>query len=158
MSESTWVDVPVVGAARVPAPVVRYFDSVNLECWEAFSALWTGDSEVLQPGSRPRRGAEEIGAYFRRMFGSWSAHVDAPTRVLVAASVVTVEVAFTGTTAQGIPVAFNAVDIFDLEGTRIRRLTIWYDPSRVREALGLSPASTGSAPEPARAPAPKGEG
>lgn len=158
MSATTWADVPVVGAARVPGPVVRYFDCVNRESWEAFSTLWTEDSEVQQPGSRPRRGAEEIGAYFRRMFGSWSGHVDTPTRVLVAESAVTVEVTFGGTTAQGIPVAFNAVNIFDLEGPSIRRLTIWYDPSRVREALGLSPASPGPSTGSVPSPAPKGEG
>jgi len=42
-----------------------------------------------------------------------------------------VEFAFTGTTGEGRPVAFEAVDLFDLAGPLIRRLSIWYDTAAV---------------------------
>jgi hypothetical protein len=46
-----------------------------------------------------------------------------------------VEVAFTGRTTAGRPVAFDAVDVFDLAGPRIRRLSTWYDTAAARRQV-----------------------
>ena len=44
---------------------------------------------------------------------------------------ITAVVSFTGTTSQGRSVAFDAVDVFDLAGPRIRRPSTWYDTAAV---------------------------
>jgi predicted ester cyclase len=46
-----------------------------------------------------------------------------------------VEVAFTGRTTAGRPVAFDAIDVFDLAGEWIRRLSTWYDTAAVRRQV-----------------------
>ena len=60
-------------------------------------------------------------------------HHDEPIRVVVAGTVVLVEIHFSGRTPAGDPVEFDAVDVFDLtdDGTRIARLSTWYDTAAV---------------------------
>ena len=47
-------------------------------------------------------------------------------------STAVVEVSFTGRTTDGRPVAFDAIDVFDLAGPRIRRLSTWYETAAGR--------------------------
>jgi hypothetical protein len=58
----------------------------------------------------------------------------------VSGDVVTVEIAFTGETQEGVPVEFEAVDVFTLRDGRICRLTTWYDIERVRK-LAVRPGA-----------------
>jgi len=47
-----------------------------------------------------------------------------------------VEIRFAGALASGARVAFDAVDVFDIDdGGRIARLSSWYDSHAVREQL-----------------------
>jgi hypothetical protein len=55
---------------------------------------------------------------------------DVPGGTLIDGNTVTVEVRFIGTTEDGRELEFDAVDVIDLEGRRIKKLTNWYDPSR----------------------------
>ena len=112
-------------------PVSAYFDAINAEDWDALAGLWEPDAELYPAGGRPRHGREAIGAYYPRLLAGWAAHTDQPGRRITEASTVVVEIAFTGTTREGRSVAFDAVDIFDLAGPRIRRLSIWYDTAAV---------------------------
>jgi ketosteroid isomerase-like protein len=57
---------------------------------------------------------------------------------LLSGSSATVEVHFTGTTADGRTLEFDAVDIFDIQDQRIVRLTNWYDVLLVRRKLAGS--------------------
>jgi hypothetical protein len=45
------------------------------------------------------------------------------------------EVTFSGTTADGRDVTFDAVDVFDLEDGLIRRFSNWYDIAYARRVL-----------------------
>jgi ketosteroid isomerase-like protein len=87
------------------------------------------------PAGRPRDVIdayfEAIGAYYPRLLAGWAEHTDRPRRRITEANTVVVEIAFTGTTREGRSVAFDAVDIFDLAGSRILRLSIWYDTAAV---------------------------
>jgi uncharacterized protein len=111
--------------------VSAYFDAINAEDWDALAGLWTPDAELHAPGARPRQGREAILAYYLRLLAGWAEHTDRPGRRITEADTVVVEISFTGTMAQGRPVAFDAVDLFDLSGPRIRRLSIWYDTAAV---------------------------
>ncbi len=86
-------------------------------------------------GTKPRRGGDDAMALYRRLFAPWATHRDDPTRVLVDGNAATVEVHFTGTTTTRRTIEFDAVDVIDVEGGLIRRLTNWYDLSWVRREL-----------------------
>jgi ketosteroid isomerase-like protein len=124
--------------------VHAYFRCLNTEAWDKLAGLWHEDGELRAVGARPRQGRDEVLAFFHRLFDPWRAHLDEPTRVVVAGDVVVAEVRFTGTTHQGREVGFDAVDVIDLRDGRVCRLTNWYDLDYVRRELAT--------------PAPEGEG
>jgi uncharacterized protein len=112
-------------------PISAYFDAINAEDWDALAGLWAPDAELYPAGARSRHGREAVVAYYPRLLAGWAEHTDRPGRRITEAGTVVVEIAFTGKTREGRPVAFDAVDVFDLAGPRIRRLSIWYDTAAV---------------------------
>jgi hypothetical protein len=118
-------------SAAAPEVIGRYFECVNTEDWEEIGSLFTVDAVLLPAGTRPRTGRAEIGAFYPKVLAHLPVHRDEPTRVSVAGSVITVEIHFTGETALGHAVVFDAVDVFDLEDGRIKRLSNWYDTALV---------------------------
>jgi uncharacterized protein (TIGR02246 family) len=119
----------------VTDPVTGYFAAVNAEDWAALADLWEPDAELVATGARPRHGREDIMAYYPRVLAGYAEHEDTPVRRLKDGSTVVVEVSFTGRTTAGRPVVFDAVDVFDLAGPRIRRLSTWYDTAAVRRQV-----------------------
>jgi ketosteroid isomerase-like protein len=116
--------------------VVRsYFRCLDTEDWPGMAELWHEECELRAVGARPRLGRDDVVAYFSRLFTPWSEHRDEPLRVIVAGDVVTVEVRFHGRMASGREVTFDAVDLFDVEAGRIRRLSNWYDLVYARKVL-----------------------
>jgi ketosteroid isomerase-like protein len=124
------------GRAEINQDVVRrYFVCLDTEDWTTMRGLWHEGSALRAVGARPRDGIEEVIRYFSRLFSPWAHHVDSPTRIISADDTVVVEVKFKGVTLHGREVTFDAVDIFDLEGGRIRRLANWYDLEYARAVL-----------------------
>ena len=123
-----------------PAVVERYFAAVNAEDWTAVGTLFTADAELAAVGAPPRHGREAIAGHFPWTLAALPVHHDEPTRVVVAGSVVLVEIRFTGRNRAGAEVAFDAVDVFDLtdDGTAIERLTSWYDTAAVGRMVRAS--------------------
>lgn len=117
-------------------PVSAYFAAVNAEDWAALAGLWEPDAELVAAGARARHGREAIVAHYPKVLAGYAEHEDRPVRYIRDGSTVVVEVAFTGRTTAGRPVAFDAVDVFDLVGPRIRRLSTWYDTAAVRRQVG----------------------
>jgi uncharacterized protein (TIGR02246 family) len=118
-------------AGRPRDVIDAYFAAINAEDWDALAELWEPDAELYPAGARPRQGRQAILACYRRLLAGWAEHTDRPGRRITEADTVVVEIGFTGRTSQGRSVAFNAVDVFDLAGPRIRRLSIWYDTAAV---------------------------
>ena len=116
-------------------PVSAYFAAVNAEDWAALAGLWEPDAELVATGARSRRGREAIVAYYPKVLAGYAEHEDRPVRLIKDGSTIVVEVAFTGRTTAGRPVAFDAIDVFDLAGERIRRLSTWYDTAAVRRQV-----------------------
>ena len=116
-------------------PVSAYFAAVNAEDWAALAGLWEPDAELVATGARPRHGREEIVAYYPGVLAGYAEHEDRPVRRITDGSTVVVEVSFTGRTMDGRRVAFDAIDVFDLAGPRIRRLSTWYDTAAVRRQV-----------------------
>jgi ketosteroid isomerase-like protein len=126
---------------EVEDTVRNYFTCLDTENWDAMRELWHVDAELRAVGTRARKGVDEVIAYFSTLFAPWPRHTDAPTRLLISGHTVVAEVTFTGTTADGRDVSFDAVDVFDLAEGRIRRLTNWYDLAYARRVLsGSTPA------------------
>ena len=117
---------------RLPAVVATYFEAVNQRDWEAMATLFADDVEFRPAGSEVRRGRDDVLAYYPALLAGFDEHHDRVARVHVDGAVVVVEIAFEGTTSTGAPVAFEAVDVFDLDPEgRIARLSLWYDTRAV---------------------------
>ena len=113
-----------------------YFDGINGERYGEVGALFAPAGELVAPGTEPRRGPQSIAAYFAAALAPYPVHHDEPTRVILAERTATVEITFTGRLADGTPLGFEAVDVFDFDAdARILRLTSWYDSHAVRARL-----------------------
>lgn len=124
----------------MPALVLRYFACVDAEAWDELAQLWADDAEFVTFGAggrRVRRGRAEIMAAYPRLFRGWAQHRDEPVRAFVAGDAITVEIRSWGMTADGIEVAYEALDVFEpTDDGRIQRLSNWYDIVTARKAFG----------------------
>jgi len=138
-----------VSETEAHAILGAYFGGLDGEDWPALEALFSDDAELLAPGAH-RRGAAAVAQYFRDALAPYPDHHDQPGRRLIAGASATVEIHFSGRMANGAPIEFDAVDVFDFAGGRITRLTSWYDSHEVRRAL-LAGQAQGSGPAAAAA-------
>lgn len=111
----------------VPEVVRAYFAAVNDRRFDDLAALLTEDAELRPVGSPPRRGREDVAAYYPPLLAGFTSSFDDAHTFHVAGDVVTVEIAFRGETAEGRTVAFDAVDLFRLREGRIASIRILYD-------------------------------
>jgi ketosteroid isomerase-like protein len=131
----------VIDESTLRSVVLRYFECLNADDHDGMRQIWTEDGELRAVGARPRNGREEVIGYFAKVFGPWPEHDDTPVRLVISAADRTVlaEVRFTGSTADGRSVVFEAIDVFDLtEDGKIRKMTNWYDIDYARRSIGPS--------------------
>lgn len=124
----------------MPEVVARYFELCNTDRTDELRELWHPGIEHVafaRDGRRTRQGREEVARYYDGLFSPWSTHHDEVVRATTADGRTTCEIAFRGRTPGGGDVAFEALDVFDVEGGRIRRLAIWHDVLHTRAVLGL---------------------
>jgi ketosteroid isomerase-like protein len=123
--------------ARMREVVLGYFRCLDTEDWVTMPELWTPDAKLRAVGARPRDDRDGVIQYFSKLFAPWPAHRDHPERLIVSVpdQTVVAEVTFTGTTADGRDVRFEAVDVFDFEDGRICKLTNWYDIDYARRSI-----------------------
>ncbi|MGW4340557.1 nuclear transport factor 2 family protein [Rhodococcus koreensis] len=108
-----------------------YFAAVNSENWDLMAQLWTDDARLDAVGFEPIFGKDEILAYYPKILASYPQHLDTPTRTISSGSTHVVEIHFTGRIDTGAAIEFDAIDVFDLDGAKINRLSTWYDSKRV---------------------------
>lgn len=124
------------GSNRSPLAVVKdYFVALNDEDWDLMASVLHPELDLIPSGSRPGIGADKAIAMFQKIFERFPVHQDNPTRFLEAGHTVVVEITFNGATQDGREVAFDAVDIFDVEDGRICRLSQWFDTAALAAAL-----------------------
>ena len=125
------------GSNRSPLAVVKdYFTALNDEDWDLMASVLHPELDLIPSGSRPRIGSDKAIAMFQKIFERFPVHQDNPTRFLEAGDTVVVEITFNGATQDGQEVAFDAVDIFDVEDGRICRLSQWFDTAALAAMLG----------------------
>ena len=124
------------GSNRSPHAVVKdYFVALNDENWELMASVLHPELDLIPSGSRPRIGSDKAIAMFQKIFERFPVHQDNPTRFICDGNTVVVEITFNGATADGTEVAFDAVDIFDVEDGQICRLSQWFDTAALAAAL-----------------------
>ena len=117
---------------NAPRVILDYFDAINTEKWEKLASLWCDDAELRVVAARPRFGRDDVLTYYPKALAGYPKHFDDPVRISVAGDVVTVEIAFTGTTPEGHPVTFDAVDVFDLKDGKLWKMSSWFNIEDVR--------------------------
>ncbi len=121
---------------RSPLETIQsYFTALNTEDWELMATVLHPEVDLVPTGSRPRTGSDKAIAMFQKIFERFPVHADDPTRYICDGSTVVVEITFTGATADGLDVTFDAVDIFDVEDGRICRLSQWFDSAALAAML-----------------------
>lgn len=121
----------------VPDTVRRYFTAVNADRFDELADLFA-DTIVIEMGSAiPRHGIADALAYYPKALADLPVHEDDPVSVTSSADGrrVAVEIAFSGTTGDGRPVKFTAVDLFDLDDAGRIVVRSIYDTATVREQL-----------------------
>ena len=113
-----------------------YFTALNTEDWELMASVLHPEIDLVPSGSRPRTGSDKAIAMFQKIFDRFPVHADDPTRFICDGNTVVVEITFTGATAGGLELTFDAVDIFDVQNGRIRRLSQWFDTAALAALLG----------------------
>ena len=109
----------------------RYFVALNDEDYEVLEDVFHPEAVLRPPGTRSRTGHHEIMHFFRKVFAKFPKHVDTPSRVLSDGNCVVVEIDFAGITCSQSPVSCLAVDIFDIEDSKIMNLSQWFDTAEV---------------------------
>jgi len=120
--------------------ITAYFEAINAERWEDFRALLTDDVIYQTTGARPRSGRDVVVDYFGGLFAAWREHDDRPVTFILDGDAAAVEVHFVGVSLKGLPIEFDAVDIFKFREGRIAFFQTWYDLGAVRKLLELEPA------------------
>lgn len=115
--------------------VTAYFSAINEERWDDFAALLTDDAEYGTTGARPRVGRDEVVAFFQGLFKAWSEHYDDPQWIIAEGNHGAAEVRFRGTSKTGVPIEFDAVDIFEFRDGKLAKWSTWYDINAVRKEL-----------------------
>lgn len=122
--------------SELPAVIAAYFACINAEDWDGLAAVFGPDPEIRPVGSPPRRGRDAVLAYYPWILEGFGPHLEEVVRPLVAPEAVAVELLFTGETRTGLPVRFEAVDVFDLdEAGLIRRVRMCYDTADVNRQV-----------------------
>lgn len=116
--------------------VNAYFRAVNARDWPRLGGLVADAVSVRFPGFSPFEGRDELVLALERNLQPFEHHHDEVVRCHVDGRVAIAELAFSGRTVRGDPVAFDAVEIMEFDGDqRIDRLRLWFDRLDVLQQL-----------------------
>jgi hypothetical protein len=115
--------------------VEAYFAAINGDRFADLAAVFAPSVEIHTVGAAPVVGRDAALAHFPALLAGYAEHRDEVTRWIVAPDAVVCEIAFTGRLRDGRPVAFDAVDVFDVvvDGAAdgITRIGTWFDTRAV---------------------------
>jgi ketosteroid isomerase-like protein len=111
--------------------VEAYFAAINADRFADLAPLWHADGELHAVGAPARIGRHAVLGHFPAVLAGYTRHHDLVTRWIEAGDTLVTEIRFSGELADGRPVDFDAVDVFDLADGLITRLSSWYDTRAV---------------------------
>lgn len=107
--------------------VTCYFRLVNEERFDELFRLFDPDLEFSAPFCFSVRGLEHVKPFYLRVPLEYPEHEDTPTEILCSDNKAAVLIEFVGRTRHGLPVAFKAIDWFEIEKGKIKSLSIFFD-------------------------------
>jgi len=121
------------------AVVEGYFAAINADRFTELADVLAPGVEIHTVGSAPVVGRDAALAHFPALLANYAEHDDRVTRWIEAprsdTAAIVCEIAFRGRLNDGRPVAFDALDVFDLAGDRIVRVATWFDTYDLRRQL-----------------------
>lgn len=110
-----------------------YFAALNGEDWDTVRTLFVPDAVLdgRAVGLGERKGIDDIVKFYKRVFEKFPTHADEPQTFIVDGDLAAVSISFEGTTTDGKPCSFSAVDIFHMDGGNIVKLEQWYDTAEI---------------------------
>jgi ketosteroid isomerase-like protein len=115
--------------------VEAYFAAINSDSFADLERVFAADVEIHTVGAEAVVGREAALAHFPRLLAGYAEHEDRVTRWIETPEAIVTEIDFEGKLADGRPVVFSALDVFDLLDGRITRVTTWYDTRDVRRQV-----------------------
>lgn len=109
--------------------VLKYVEAINSENWGALRGLLAFDVTIRPAQWRPRVGLEDALGFWPKVYRGLSRHHDTVRELRVGRDFAIADLWFEGETLAGSGLEFSAMDVFEVSGGRIERLTIWLDPS-----------------------------
>jgi ketosteroid isomerase-like protein len=128
-------------ASPTPLDVVRaYFAAINQARLDDLAAVFAEDATLDFPMFPRIHGRQAIRDFYASVLTAYPDHSDQVTDFFTGeGGGVAARIHFVGKTAEGRPVAFDAVDLFRVSGAEIAELHIFYDSVRVLEMIGKLP-------------------
>jgi len=117
------------------AVVEAYFAAINTDAFADLAEVFAEDVEIHTVGAEPVVGREAALAHFPAVLANYAEHTDRVTRWIETPGAIVTEIDFEGKLADGRPVVFPALDVFDLRDGRIVKVTTWYDTRDVRRQV-----------------------
>jgi ketosteroid isomerase-like protein len=116
--------------------IESYFKATDAGDMSLVATLWRPDGTFNSAGDPPRKGIDEVLAWLKEASSAFTEQEHSPVRRISDGSTVAVELRFRGRTWDGRDVAFEAMDVFELdEDGLIASVTLWYDRTAVVQQI-----------------------
>lgn len=116
--------------------VQRYFSSLNETRLDELGKVFAEDATLHFPTYEPIRGREAIQSFYTAVLKYYPKHFDNPVKFFFSEDGgIAVEIHFEGETIEGRPMVFDAVDVFQVENGKVKKLQIRYDSAKVAQML-----------------------
>jgi len=116
--------------------VQRYFSSLNETRLEELAEVFAEDAILQFPNYEPIHGREAIVSFYTAVLKYYPKHFDNPVKFFFSEDGwVAVEIHFEGETIKGQSIVFDAVDVFEMENGKVKKLRIRYDSAKVAQML-----------------------
>jgi ketosteroid isomerase-like protein len=116
--------------------VQRYFSSLNETRLDELEKVFAEDATLDFPTYEPIRGRQAIVSFYNAVLKAYPKHFDNPVKYFFSEDgSVAVEIHFEGETAKGQRMAFDAVDVFEVQDGVVKRLRIRYDSAKIAQML-----------------------
>lgn len=115
--------------------IQAYFKNVNEENLTELLELFVEDGEFKAPGMSLLRG-KEIGKFYQNIF-EYPKHIDYPILIIEEGDNAAVKIRAEVKTKSGAETELYAVDIFEFENGKIKKLNVFFDNYEIMKNLGL---------------------